>query len=71
MQSFGLSAVLERYNLVIGPGWGFRFMFMFSVTVGSIFVMWLGEQISLFGLGNGSIYDYFCRYCFTIFTRYS
>lgn len=54
MQSFGLSAVLERYNLVIGPGWGFKLMFMLSVTVGSLFVMWLGEQISLFGLGNGT-----------------
>ena len=39
MQSFGVSAVLERYNLVIGPGWGFKLMFMLSVTVGSLFVM--------------------------------
>ena len=29
-------------------------MFILSLTVGSMFVMWLGEQISLFGIGNGS-----------------
>ena len=45
---------LERSGLVIAPGWAFRFLFVLSLTVGSMFVMWLGEQISLFGLGNGS-----------------
>ncbi|MGB8367368.1 MAG: preprotein translocase subunit SecY [Candidatus Babeliales bacterium] len=54
VQSFGLAVLIERWDLAIDPGWGFRFMFMLSLTVGSIFVMWLGEQISLFGLGNGS-----------------
>ena len=53
-QSIGLAFILERNNLVIDPGWGFRLMFILSLTVGSMFVMWLGEQISLFGLGNGS-----------------
>jgi preprotein translocase subunit SecY len=53
-QSIGLSFILERNNLVLTPGWGFRLMFILSLTVGSMFVMWLGEQISLFGLGNGS-----------------
>ncbi len=46
--------VLEKNNFVIDPGWAFRFMFILSLSVGSMFVMWLGEQISLFGLGNGS-----------------
>lgn len=54
MQSTGLAYVLERNNLVLYPGWGFRLMLVLSLTVGSLFVMWLGEQISLFGLGNGS-----------------
>ncbi len=54
IQSFGLAMVIEQWNLAINPGWGFRLMFMLSLTTGSIFVMWLGEQISLFGLGNGS-----------------
>lgn len=53
-QSLGLALVVERYGLVLEPGWSFRLMFMFSLTVGSMFVMWLGEQISLFGIGNGS-----------------
>ena len=54
VQSFGFAMILERNDLVIDPGWGFRLMFIVSLTVGSMFVMWLGEQISLFGLGNGS-----------------
>jgi preprotein translocase subunit SecY len=53
-QSFGIAMLVERYNLVIDPGWSFRLMFMLSLSVGSMFVMWLGEQISLFGIGNGS-----------------
>ena len=54
MQSFGISMLVERFDLVIQPGWAFRILFMLSLTVGSLFVMWLGEQISLYGLGNGS-----------------
>ncbi len=46
--------ILERNGLVIEPGWAFRLLFILSLTVGSMFVMWLGEQISLFGIGNGS-----------------
>ena len=46
--------LLERNNLVLHPGWGFRLTFVFSLTICSMFVMWLGEQISLFGVGNGS-----------------
>ncbi len=54
MQSFGFAVFVERMNVVVSPGWGFRIMFILSLTVGSMFVMWLGEQISLFGIGNGS-----------------
>jgi len=53
-QSMMLAFTLERSGLVIAPGWAFRFLFVLSLTVGALFVMWLGEQISLFGLGNGS-----------------
>lgn len=53
-QSIAYATMLERNNLVLSPGWGFRILFVLSLTVGSMFVMWLGEQISLFGLGNGS-----------------
>lgn len=54
VQAFTFAIFLERYNLVIAPGWGFRLLFILSLTVGSMLVMWLGEQISLFGVGNGA-----------------
>ena len=54
MHSFFFATMLERNNLVLEPGWSFRLLFILSLTVGSMLVMWLGEQISLFGLGNGS-----------------
>lgn len=53
-QSFGFALLLERQGLVLEPGWSFRLMLVLLLSVGSMFVMWLGEQISLFGLGNGS-----------------
>ncbi len=52
--SSGYALYLEKSGLVLSPGWGFRLLFVISLTVGAMFVMWLGEQISLFGLGNGS-----------------
>lgn len=54
VQSIGFAFLLERQNLVLAPGWGFRILFVLSLVVGSMFVMWLGEQIGLFGIGNGS-----------------
>lgn len=52
--SFTYALILERNGLVMEAGWSFRLLFILSLTVGSMFVMWLGEQISLFGVGNGS-----------------
>lgn len=54
MQSFSYALVVENYGLVLDPGWAFRLLFMFSLTIGSIVVMWLGEQIALHGVGSGS-----------------
>lgn len=53
-QSSGFVFILERYGLVIDPWIGSRILFVISLTVGTMFVMWLGEQISLFGIGNGT-----------------
>lgn len=53
-QSSGLILLLERYELVLDPTFASRMLFILSLTVGTMVVMWLGEQISLFGLGNGS-----------------
>lgn len=55
MQSIGFISYMERYpGIVISPGWGFRLMAMLIMCVGSMFVMWLGEQINAHGIGNGS-----------------
>lgn len=52
-QALGLSFYAENLHLVLDPGWGFRIMFMISVTAGTAFLMWIGEQITERGIGNG------------------
>ena len=55
VQSFGIAEGLQNMQggIVISPGWGFIFMTVVSLTTGSAFIMWLGEQISERGIGNG------------------
>ena len=54
VQSFGIAVGLERSgDFVVNPGWGFRLMTMLTLTTGSAFIMWLGEQITERGVGNG------------------
>ncbi|MBD3867747.1 MAG: preprotein translocase subunit SecY [Acidobacteria bacterium] len=56
VQSFGISIWLETgagSGVVTSPGWGFRLMTMLTLTTGTAFIMWLGEQISERGIGNG------------------
>lgn len=53
-QSFGIAVALESsQGLVIDPGFGFRMTAVVSLTAGTVFLMWLGEQITERGLGNG------------------
>ena len=52
--SFSLAMVLEQQGLIIAPGFAFRFLFVLTLTAGCMLVMWLGDQISLYGIGNGS-----------------
>ncbi|WP_431274264.1 preprotein translocase subunit SecY [Variovorax ureilyticus] len=53
-QSFSIAVALESSpGLVLAPGFGFRLTAMVSLTAGSMFLMWLGEQITERGLGNG------------------
>jgi preprotein translocase subunit SecY len=53
-QSMGIAVALEASaGLVMSPGLGFRVTTMVSLTAGSMFLMWLGEQITERGLGNG------------------
>src|SRR5271170_5641419 len=54
MQSFGIATVLQsQQGLVLHPGFGFTLMTMLSLTTGTAFIMWLGEQITERGIGNG------------------
>ena len=60
VQSLGIAFFLERQTqiagglpLVYSPGWGFRLMCILTLTTGTMFIMWLGEQITERGIGNG------------------
>jgi preprotein translocase subunit SecY len=56
-QSFLIAVALENgqfgENAVVNPGWDFRLMCMLTLTTGTAFIMWLGEQITERGIGNG------------------
>ncbi len=59
IQSFGIAVYLERmtlsnqFKIVESPGWSFKFMTVLTLTTGTAFIMWLGEQITERGIGNG------------------
>jgi preprotein translocase subunit SecY len=56
IQSFGIAAGLEGMQggmFVQNPGWSFRLITMITLTSGTAFIMWLGEQITERGIGNG------------------
>src|SRR5262249_59310883 len=59
VQSFFISAGLESIQapggagVVFAPGWSFRIMTMITLTTGTAFIMWLGEQMTERGIGNG------------------
>lgn len=59
IQGLGIAIGLESMSgpsgisIVIQPGWGFRLMTVITLTAGTAFIMWLGEQITERGIGNG------------------
>ncbi len=59
LQAFGTAIFLENLPATNGvavvpePGWAFRFLTIITFTSGTIFIMWLGEQITERGIGNG------------------
>lgn len=59
VQSFFIALWLENparfegLRIVLHPGWGFRILTVLTLTTGTIFIMWLGEQIQERGIGNG------------------
>jgi preprotein translocase subunit SecY len=52
-QSFGAAVTLQRGGMVIAPGYSFIITATLVMTTGTVFLMWLGEQITERGLGNG------------------
>jgi preprotein translocase subunit SecY len=58
VQGSAISFWLEGLNpggipVVASPGWGFRLMTILTLAAGTAFIMWLGEKITEFGVGNG------------------
>jgi len=56
IQSFGIAVGIESMSqgaFVQNPGWSFRLLTMITMTSGTAFIMWLGEQITERGIGNG------------------
>jgi preprotein translocase subunit SecY len=53
LQSIGIATILTRQGLVLNPGPGFILMTVITLTTGTAFIMWLGEQITDRGIGNG------------------
>jgi preprotein translocase subunit SecY len=60
VQALGIAIWLERQTqiagglpLVYNPGWGFRLLTVLTLTTGTTLIMWLGEQITERGIGNG------------------
>ena len=52
-QSFGASIALQNQGVVVNPGFNFLFTACVTLTTGTMFLMWLGEQITERGIGNG------------------
>jgi preprotein translocase subunit SecY len=53
LQSLGIAAILTKQGVVLNPGPGFILMTVLTLTTGTAFIMWLGEQITDRGIGNG------------------
>jgi preprotein translocase subunit SecY len=57
IQGTGIATQLENYqnpSVVLHPGFAFVAMTVLTLTAGTIFLMWIGEQMSEFGVGNGT-----------------
>jgi preprotein translocase subunit SecY len=53
VQAYGLAVSMEAGDLVTDPGWFFRISTVVTLVGGTMFLMWLGEQITARGVGNG------------------
>ncbi len=69
VQALGIAIFLERQTKIAGglplvyhPGLAFRLMTVLTLTTGTTFIMWLGEQITERGIGNGMSLIIYCRH---------
>jgi preprotein translocase subunit SecY len=53
VQAFGISVWLQNMGVLMISGFSFKFLLLITLTAGTCFLMWLGEQITDFGIGNG------------------
>ncbi len=53
IQGFGITVWMEGLGVVFTPGWPYRITVILTLTAGTMFIMWIGELISDFGIGNG------------------
>ncbi|MEK6551215.1 MAG: preprotein translocase subunit SecY [Pseudomonadota bacterium] len=53
VQALGIAIAFESQGAALAPGLGFKLMTVISLVTGTMFIMWLGEQITERGLGNG------------------
>ena len=68
VQAYGLACGVASQNTPYGPlviidPTIFKISTVITWVVGTMFLMWLGEQISVYGVGNGISLIIFCRYC--------
>jgi len=80
IQAFGIATWLQNnpggHQIVEYPGWKFQLLSVITLTSGTVFIMWLGEQITQRGIGNGtsliiftSIVAHFPQYTTQLFSR--
>lgn len=54
LQAFSISMYLRNNGVLVDPAWSQIFLIMITLTAGTTFVMWLGEKITEYGIGNGA-----------------
>jgi len=64
IQGFSLLYILEKQNILVNLTAFNRITDLFIVIAGSVLLMWIGELVSEFGIGNGVSLIHLCRYCF-------
>jgi preprotein translocase subunit SecY len=54
LQAFSISIYLRNNGVLVDPAWSQIFLIMITLTAGTTFIMWLGEKITEYGIGNGA-----------------